>query len=121
MKIPIDYSIYWKKRAFAQLNLKSLTGKFGKEAQVTAEILLRHDMYHFVGSDVHKPTKEKHFMGREKNRLRELVNGSVFDALTEANPYAVIIDSKTITSSHRKYIPQTFIQQMFGRLRRVSA
>lgn len=110
-----------EKGAFSQLNLKSLTGKFGKEAQSTAEILLRHNMYHFVGSDVHRPTSEQCFMGRERNQLKELVSGSTYDEMTVANPYAVMIDSKTISSKHTRYEPLTFIQQIFGKFRRVSA
>lgn len=107
--------------ALAQLNLKSLTGKYGKTVKETAEIFLRHEMYHFIGSDAHRPTRDSKFMGRELNRLRDIVDGSVYDALTEGNPYAVMIDSNTITSNHTQYLPLTFVQQFLDRFRRHTA
>ncbi|GKT32102.1 capsular biosynthesis protein, partial [Aduncisulcus paluster] len=96
-------------------------GKFGKAAKDTAETLLRHDMYHFVGSDAHRPTRDSKFMGRELNCLRDLVSGSTYDAITEGNPYAVIINSDTITSNHTRYLPLSFVQQFLGKFRRHSA
>tara|TARA_Y100000588_G_C14164830_1_gene886456 strand:- start:318 stop:1118 length:801 start_codon:yes stop_codon:yes gene_type:complete len=110
-----------EKGAFAQLNLKSLTGKFGKSAQNTAEILLKHNMYHFVGSDVHRPTNDKMFMGREINKLKELTCGRGFDELIYGNPYAVLIDAQTISSNHKKVKVQKLVEQLFRRFRRNSA
>jgi protein-tyrosine phosphatase len=39
--------------ALAQMNILSLVGYYGTKAQETAEILLTHNMIHFLGSDAH--------------------------------------------------------------------
>ena len=36
-----------------QMNAGSIEGKFGKEVKKTAEILLKHNVYNFIGSDAH--------------------------------------------------------------------
>lgn len=36
-----------------QMNIGSIEGKFGKEVQKTAQILLKHGIYNFIGSDAH--------------------------------------------------------------------
>jgi tyrosine-protein phosphatase YwqE len=37
-----------------QLNLPSIVGMYGKDAAHTAAWLLKHNFYHFIGSDVHR-------------------------------------------------------------------
>lgn len=41
------------KGALTQVNVGSLTGKYGKAARKTAEILLTRDLIHMIGTDVH--------------------------------------------------------------------
>lgn len=43
-----------QKGAYAQLNLCSLTNVYGDSAKLTAEALLKAEMYHLVGSDFHR-------------------------------------------------------------------
>ena len=38
---------------FIQINASSLTGYFGKESKETAEILVKHNMVHLMGTDAH--------------------------------------------------------------------
>lgn len=40
-----------------QLNAGSIEGFFGKDVQKTSEIILRHNMCHFIASDAHSPNK----------------------------------------------------------------
>ena len=58
-----------------QLNLLSLTGYYGKAVQELADYLVKHNYYHFAGTDLHG---ERHLSGLQKlpsspqyQRLRE--------------------------------------------------
>lgn len=42
-----------QKGALTQLNAGSLTGVYGKKAQKTAKILLKKNLIHMMGSDIH--------------------------------------------------------------------
>jgi len=38
---------------YIQINSQSVTGRFGEKAQSAVEILLKHNMVHFIGTDAH--------------------------------------------------------------------
>lgn len=59
--------------ALAQLNAGSLTGKFGEQVQKTAQLLLRHHMIHFIGSDGHSARGRRPILSEA---LRELEEGT---------------------------------------------
>ncbi len=112
---------YLEKGAYAQLNLKSLTGRYGKTVKQAAEVMLSCKMYQFVGSDVHVPSSRGRLVSAELEKLKKLVNGRYFDALTEANPYAVRINAQTVVSEHQRVDTRSKIVRMVDKLRRVSA
>jgi len=56
-----------------QLNLLSLTGLYGKETKLAAEYMLKHELYSFVGTDLHHV--------RHLQALSEPSNLKLFDKL----------------------------------------
>ncbi|WZL73660.1 hypothetical protein QBE52_02690 [Clostridiaceae bacterium 35-E11] len=48
-----------KQGALIQLNAGSLTGRFGPKPKEIAQLLLRHNQVHFIGSDGHSPRSRK--------------------------------------------------------------
>ena len=49
-----DYSRLNDEGIWFQLNLPSLAGMYGKEVQKKARLLLKHRLYHIVGTDLHR-------------------------------------------------------------------
>lgn len=60
-----------------QLNGYSITGLFGKEAKKTAEILLKNNIYSFIGSDAHGVGKRNTSLSNVCKAIEEINNGSV--------------------------------------------
>ncbi|MEJ6951728.1 tyrosine-protein phosphatase [Natronospora cellulosivora (SeqCode)] len=58
---------------YAQLNAGSLIGFFGQEVQETAEILLRHNMIQFIGSDLHSLEARGQCLAEGVKRLEEII------------------------------------------------
>ncbi len=112
---------YLEKGAYAQLNLKSLTGRYGKTVKNAAELMLDCKMYQFVGSDAHVPSTRGRLVSNELDRLRKLVSGGYYDALTEANPYAVRINAQTVVSEHHKFDKRSKLIRMVDKFRRATA
>jgi protein-tyrosine phosphatase len=80
------------KGALAQLNLPSLEGKYGEEIKATAEILLKHNMIHFVGTDAHSKDRRAPNVKNSLDLLLELVGETAFIEITYLNPLKVISD-----------------------------
>ncbi len=112
---------YLESGALAQLNLKSLTGRYGKAVRHTAEIFLSCKMYHFVGSDVHHASTQDTLISSELSRLKTLVTGRYYDALTEGNPYAVRIDAQTVIREHHKLDTRSRFVRLVDKFRRSTA
>lgn len=55
-----------------QLNLLSLTGHYGKSAQVCSRRLLKNGMYDYYGSDLHRLSPFKHAVGEKVLSGREI-------------------------------------------------
>ncbi|HEX8619215.1 MAG TPA: CpsB/CapC family capsule biosynthesis tyrosine phosphatase [Thermoanaerobaculia bacterium] len=73
-----------------QLTASSLTGAFGAEARAAAELFVKHGLVHFVATDAHNIAKRPPKVRDALGRLRELGGDAVVDALTLANPLAVL-------------------------------
>ncbi len=80
----------------AQLNLLSLTGYYGSDAKATAEILLTHNMVHFLASDAHS-TKAYERFGLALDEATKLVGQKRVAKLLEDNPQRVLVDEKIAT------------------------
>jgi protein-tyrosine phosphatase len=80
----------------AQLNLLSLIGHYGSDAKAAAEILLTHNMVHFLASDAHAPKAYERF-GLALDEAKKLVGEKRVAQLLEENPKRVLIDEKIET------------------------
>lgn len=76
--------------ALAQLNLPSILGIYGENVRNTAEILLMHDMIHFVGTDAHKPSKRYYNIGEAIDILNNLIGREKALKITDLNPEEII-------------------------------
>lgn len=88
-KIVEDPNILYKyvsKGVLAQLNLPSLLGAYGRKAKKTAEILVRNDMIHFVGTDAHKPKRGYCKIKECIDRLNSLIGEDKARKLIKENP-----------------------------------
>lgn len=84
-----------KKGALAQLNLPSLEGKYGDKIKTTGEILLKHNMIHFVGTDAHSPRRRSPNIEKSLEVLKKLVDRETFNKITYINGQC-ILDNKMI-------------------------
>lgn len=64
-----DYKELKKANILFQLNIPSLAGMYGKEAQKKAEALLKAEMYEFVGGDVHS---KKYFQCMVQSEIKKM-------------------------------------------------
>ncbi|WKY46976.1 CpsB/CapC family capsule biosynthesis tyrosine phosphatase [Eubacteriaceae bacterium ES3] len=76
---------------YAQLNLLSLIGFHGDQAQDTAEILLTHQMVHFAASDAHKP-RYYESMPKALDMAAELIGEVELDRLMDKNPKRLLVN-----------------------------
>lgn len=76
--------------ARTQITTGSLTGEFGAEARASAETLLRRGLVHFVATDAHNTGKRPPRIKEALDALKSIVGDAVAEALTVANPRAVL-------------------------------
>ena len=94
-KISEDPNILYKyisMGALAQLNLPSLAGFYGSRVKNTAEVLLKHNMIHFVATDSHSNRHRSPNVEEGLKRLYDLVGDEYFELLTEGNQESVLND-----------------------------
>lgn len=84
----IDMGVY------LQANFLSILGFYGKEAKKTVELLFRHGMISFLGTDVHR--KEIYYPNVEeaKKQIIEIIGQAEFDKISELNPKRAIENEK---------------------------
>ncbi|SHF26920.1 tyrosine-protein phosphatase [Alkalibacter saccharofermentans] len=78
-----------KRDVIIQMNLLSLTGKYGDQVKKTAKLMLDHNMVHAVATDAHKP-QHYHEAIDGLNLLEKQVGSDMFDQLTNYNPGFII-------------------------------
>lgn len=91
------------KGAMAQLNLPSLEGKYGEKIKTTAEVLLEHNMIHFVGTDAHSKDRRTPNVKNSLHLLKNLVDCKTYDEITFLNPSKIIEDKVFEPSIPKKY------------------
>lgn len=89
--------------ALAQVNLPSLEGKYGEGAKKTGEIILTHNLAHFVGTDAHSPRRRSPDVSRSLIVLKQLVDENKFQELTCLNIEAVLEDKDIFVDEPIKY------------------
>lgn len=73
-----------------QINAPSLTGQLGTKVKAAAEILLKQDLVHCVGSDAHNNSYRSPNLEIERKKIRELVGQQRAERILVANPECII-------------------------------
>lgn len=106
-----------EKGALAQLNLPSLEGKYGEEIQETAEILLKHNMIHFLGTDAHGSRRKSPRFSKALEILKTIVSEEDYDSLTYQNSTLLLKNENIYTKSPIKYSPKKgFLSKLIRKL-----
>jgi len=78
-----------------QSNYGSLIGQYGKRAQKTVKLLLKNNLVHFLGSDVHRQGTVYKRIPESLAELKKLISDEEIQELTHLNQQAVL-DNKEI-------------------------
>lgn len=73
-----------------QVNAGSLTGRLGKRVQEISQLLLSHDLVHFIASDAHSPRTRRPNISRAIHMASDLIGRDKAFQLVEANPLAIL-------------------------------
>jgi len=79
-----------KKGVLFQLNIRSLSGHYGPQARQLAEILLRSDLIHFVGSDTHRVSRSEVTYPEGLQSIQGIVGEARCRELTLGNPHMLL-------------------------------
>ena len=106
MKIMEDPNIlmkYIKNGALAQLNLPSLDERYGKDVCRNSELLVKHNMIHFVSTDAHTSSRRSPNVKNAVKRLKSLVSEEQFQNLTYKNAELLIEDKNIAIENPIEY------------------
>ena len=90
-----------------QSNYGSIIGIYGKEAQKTVKLLLKNNMIHFLGSDVHKPRTIYAKMPEIMQELRKILERDELKKLTKTNAQ-LVLENKPIYTEIPNKIKKSF-------------
>jgi protein-tyrosine phosphatase len=79
-----------RKGVIFQLNLRSINGRYGPQCQKIAELMLKNNLVHFIGSDAHTVTASNSAYEAACKRLKEFVNEDTYQGLIGANAYDLL-------------------------------
>lgn len=78
--------------ALAQMNLPSLEGRYGSQVESTANILLEHNMIHFIGTDAHRDEGRSPDVREVLNLLKGKMSQKQFEDMTYKNAELILVD-----------------------------
>ena len=90
-----------------QSNYGSIIGMYGKEAQRTVKLLLKNNMIHFLGSDVHKSNTIYTKMPEIFEELRKILERQELKKLTKFNAQ-LVLENEPIFPEIPKKIKRSF-------------
>jgi protein-tyrosine phosphatase len=89
-KTPKILSQLVKSGTLIQITAQSLTGDFGSRERKCAEWLLKHEMVHFIASDVHSLTGRPPILSKALERAAKIIGEKKARALVSHNPEQII-------------------------------
>ena len=90
-----------------QANYGSIIGLYGKQAQKTVKKLLKNNMIHFLGSDVHRQETIYKRMPEILEELRKTIDEKTLKRLSTTNP-GLVLENKPIYTEMPKRIKNSF-------------
>ena len=90
VKNPLKIYVYLEREILIQLNSGSITGKFGKDVLKTAEFILKHKLFHFVGTDTHSISSRRPDLPEAYEICKEYLNEEELKIIFKDNPEALI-------------------------------
>lgn len=79
-----------------QCNFGSIDGMYGREAKKTVKKLLKNDMVHFLGSDVHKKESIYPKIPKILSKIKKIIGEEKLEEITNTNP-KMVLENKDIT------------------------
>ncbi|KJR46660.1 Manganese-dependent protein-tyrosine phosphatase [Desulfosporosinus sp. I2] len=79
-----------KKGILFQLNLRSLSGKYGPQARRIAELMLHSNLIHFIGSDAHRLSHSESTYQEALQIVKEIVGEGRFREVTLTNSQSIV-------------------------------
>ncbi len=73
-----------------QCNYASIIGRYGKEAQKTVELLLKHNLIHFLGTDAHRPEITYPYINKAKEKFIKIAGEEYFKCISNINAEKVL-------------------------------
>ncbi len=92
--------------ALAQINLPSLEGRYGEASKVTGELLLNHNMIHFIGTDAHSPRVRSPRIEESLEILKDIVDEDIFQKITYLNGQALLEDNHVSVEEPIEYVKE---------------
>lgn len=82
-----------RKGVLLQLNLRSIEGRYGEGAAHLAQVLLKNQLIHGIGSDAHRSVRE-HSYENSLEALRNIVGNQMHDRITLGLPQQILDGEK---------------------------
>lgn len=94
----------WAKRGILfQLDLRSLDGKYGPQAEALANRMLESDLIHCIGSDAHRVARSSSSYREAIQSVQDLVSEECFKEITVSNPQAILDGKARPSENDREY------------------
>ena len=94
-----------------QINKGSLMGRFGREPEAVARVLLGHNLVHCIASDAHTSWVRTPYMADVREYMCDLYNERYADILLGKNPYNILMNTDTVLYGKPVY-PDVNIREM---------
>lgn len=86
-----------------QLDLRSLSGRYGPKSQELAEIMLSSQLVHFIGSDAHRPSRRDSTYLEVLQNMKTIVGEAQFREVTLENPQG-ILEGKALAGEREYFL-----------------
>ncbi len=87
---------------YLQANYMSIDGLYGKEAKRLVELLYKHNMISFLGTDIHRTCKYYPNIKKAKEKIIDIVGAEQFELMSEKN-IELVLENQEV--ENQDYIP----------------
>ena len=102
-----------KKGILFQLDLRSVSGHYGTQPKLLAELMLHSDLIHFVGSDAHRVSRSNQSYPEALRSVEKLVGKSRFEELALINSLTML-EGKSLLRERDYYLNEQVINKRKG-------